>query len=112
MSNTRQVLTALGVTALLVVLGMAALLMTNSAHAESLPMELAAYKAGKVRVGKEYQVAVVACDARAASARQSCVDAAQTRKRIARAELKYDYTGSPADGARLRQAKAALAPGK
>ena len=74
--------------------------------AETLPMEKVAYKAGKTRVNNLYRDDKAAC-ARLTGQRQDlCNERATASHRLARAELKYDYTGTPTDRNRLLLAQA------
>ena len=77
-----------------------------AAFADTLPMEKVAYKAGKTRVNNQYRDDKAAC-ARLTGQRQDlCNERATASHRLARAELKYDYTGTPTDRKRLQLAQA------
>ena len=82
-----------------------ALSANGTAFAETLPMEMVAYKAGKVRVNNLYRDNKAVCAQLAGTRRDLCNERATASHRLARAELKYDYTGKPADRNRLQLAQ-------
>ena len=84
----------------------AALLPFYVAQAETMPIEKAAYKAGKIRVGAESKAAQSACGASAGKARDVCVEKARAKEALDRAELRFEYTRAQADLEKLRQARA------
>ena len=104
---------------LLAALLVAALLPFSVVQAETMLMEKAAYKAGKIRVGAESKAAQTACGETAGKARDFCVERARAKEALDRAELRYDYTGTAADQTKLfdaraesAQAEARAKPGK
>ncbi|MCY7308651.1 MAG: hypothetical protein LH632_21455 [Rhodoferax sp.] len=74
--------------------------------AETMPMEKAAYKAGKTRVNNLYRADKGACILLTNLRQYLCIERATAAHRVARAELKYDYTGTSADRNRLQMAQA------
>ena len=72
-----------------------------AAFADTLPMEKVAYQAGKTRVNNLYRADKAACIRLTGQRQDLCYERATAAHRLARAELKYDYTGTPTDRNRL-----------
>jgi hypothetical protein len=64
------------------------------------------YRAAKGRIEAEYRDSVSACGRLAESIRHVCREEAAGKRKVARAELEFNRTGSPADADRLVTAKA------
>lgn len=83
-----------------------ALSASGAAFADTLPMEVVAYKAGKTRVSNVYRAELAACAGLSGDRHVLCIERASASYRVARAEVKFEYTGSPADLKRLQVAQA------
>ncbi len=64
------------------------------------------YKAGKARISAEYKVDKTACAKLKQNTREVCLVQAEGKRKVARAELEYGQSGSPADEERVMQMKA------
>lgn len=82
----------------------AGLLALPLAHAAA--MNKADYKADKARIGADYKAQKAACASFAANAKDICIEEAQAKEKIARAELEYSYTGMAKDQTKLLVTKA------
>lgn len=78
---------------------------SGTAFADTLPMEMVAYKAAKTRVNNLYRDNKAICARLTGTRQELCNERATASHRLARAELKYDYTGTPADRTRLQLAQ-------
>jgi len=78
----------------------------SAAIAETMPMEKAAYTVGKARVNNLFRADKLACVKLTEMRQYLCIERATTVHRVARAELKYEYTGTPGDRNRLQMAQA------
>lgn len=82
----------------------AALLSLSVAQAATLTKD--EYKADNTRISADYKVDKKACDALNANAKDVCVQEAKAKEKVARAELKYSYTGKASDQTQVFVAKA------
>ncbi len=69
-------------------------------------MTKADYKAGKTRIGADYKTDRSACGSQAGNAKDICVQEANAKEKVARADLEYGYTGKAADRDKVLVAKA------
>lgn len=74
--------------------------------AQAATMTKADYKAGKTRISADYKADKAACASLAGNAKDICVEEAKAKEKVARAELKYGYTGKPGDQTKVLVAKA------
>lgn len=82
----------------------AGLLALPLAHAAT--MAKADYSAAKTRISTAYKGDKAACAALKANAKDICVEEAQGKEQVARAELEFAYTGKAEDQNKLLVAKA------
>ena len=64
------------------------------------------YKAGNTRIDAEYKTDKAACKALKANAKDVCMEEAKGKEKVARAELKYNFSAKPADQTKLMEVKA------
>ncbi len=64
------------------------------------------YKAGKARISAEYMVDKRACATLKHNIKEVCLVQAEGKRKLARAELEYGQSGTPADEERVLQVKA------
>jgi hypothetical protein len=90
----------------------AALLSFSVAQAANISK--AEYKTEKTRISADYKADKAACAALAGNAKDICVQEAKAKEKVARAELKYSYSGKAADQTKVLivQAKSAYAVAK
>jgi hypothetical protein len=74
--------------------------------AQAATLAKADYAAEKTRIGAAYKADKTACAALTANAKDICVEEAQAKETVARAELEYAYTGTAKDQNKLMVAKA------
>ena len=74
--------------------------------AQAATMTKDEYKAAKTRIGTDYKADKTACATLAGNAKDICVEEAQAREKVARAELQYSHTNKTSDGYKLRVARA------
>jgi hypothetical protein len=74
--------------------------------AQAATMSKADYKADKIRIADSIKADKVACASLAGNAKDICVEEAKGRQTVARAELEFAYSGKPADGTKVKVAKA------
>jgi hypothetical protein len=91
-------------TSIATALTLAALLAAPLAQATSIAK--ADYKAGKTSISAAYKADHSACDAQAGNARDICREEAKAKKKIARAQLEFDYSGKATDQRRVHVARA------
>lgn len=84
-------------------LALAALLTLPLAHAAMSKAEL---KAGMDRIGEDYKADKTVCEQQSGNARDICVESAKGKEKVAKAELTYNDSNSPADWNKLQVAKA------
>lgn len=65
--------------------------------AQAATLAKADYAAEKTRIGATYKVDKAACASLTANAKDICVEQAQAKEKVARAELEYAYTGKVKD---------------
>ena len=82
----------------------ASLLLIPAAHAANIAK--ADYDLGKTRISADYKADKAACGSMAGNAKDICVQEAKAREKVAKAELKSSYTGTPADHTKVKIAKA------
>ena len=82
----------------------AAALALPVAHAAS--MTKVDYKTDKARISAHYKADKAACASFSANAKDICVEEAQAKEKVARAELEYSYTGKAKDQTKVQVAKA------
>jgi hypothetical protein len=85
-------------------LAIAALLAAGGACAAT--MNNADYKAGKDRISADYKADKAACDSVSGNAKDICVEQAKGKENVAKAELEANYSGKPADLAKVAVVKA------
>ena len=85
-------------------LGVASALALPVAHAAS--MTKVDYKTDKARISAHYKADKAACASFSANAKDICVEEAQAKEKVARAELEYSYTGKAKDQTKVQVAKA------
>lgn len=74
--------------------------------AQAADMSKTDYNASKTRIGVEYKAAKAACATYAGNAKDVCLEEADARQKVARAELEYGYSGKLEDRTRLNIVKA------
>ena len=74
--------------------------------AQAATISKAEYKADKTRISADYKADKAACAALAANAKDVCVQEAKAKEKVARAELKYSYSGKAVDQTKVLMAKA------
>ena len=82
----------------------AALLSLSVAQAATISK--AEYKADKTRISADYKADKAACAALTTNAKDICVQEAKAKEKVARAELKYSYSGKAGDQIKVLVAKA------
>ena len=83
-----------------------AALLISAAGAHAATMAKADYSAGKTSIGATFKADRSACDVQSGNARDICREEAKAKEKVARAELKFQYTGKVADQDRVHVAKA------
>ncbi|MDO8280652.1 MAG: hypothetical protein Q7T63_21370 [Burkholderiaceae bacterium] len=78
---------------------------------QAAAMTKAEYDAAKTRISADYKVDKTACSSFASNARDICKKEAEGKEKIARAELKANYSGKPADQTDVRVVMAKAAYG-
>lgn len=81
-----------------------ALMMASVSHAATMSKD--DYETGKTRISADYKTDKAACDSLASNAKDVCVEEAKGKEKVASAELKYAYSGKPADHTKALEAKA------
>lgn len=74
--------------------------------AQSATMTKADYNAGKALITADYKAGKVACASMADNTRDICIEEAKGKEKIGLAELKYGYTGKPADQNKVLEVRA------
>lgn len=74
--------------------------------AQAATLAKADYAAEKARIGATYKVDKAACATFTANAKDICVEEAQAKEKVARAELEYAHTGTAKDQNQVRVVKA------
>jgi len=74
--------------------------------AQAATMTKADYQASKSRISTDYKADKVACAPLAGNAKDICVEEAQAKQKVARAELQYGYTNKTSDRTKVLVAKA------
>ena len=74
--------------------------------AQAATISKAEYKADQTRISADYKADKAACAALVANAKDICVQEAKAKEKVARAELKYSYSGKAADQTKVLMAKA------
>jgi hypothetical protein len=74
--------------------------------AQAAGMSKGDYNAAKTRISADYKAERNACASQAANAKDVCVEEAEAKQKVARAELEYGYSGKPVDQTKLKVAKA------
>ena len=64
------------------------------------------YKTGNTRIDAEYKADKAACASMKENAKDICKEEAKGKQKIARAELKYGYSGKPGDQTKVMEVKA------
>lgn len=85
----------------------AALLALPLAHAAT--MTKADFNAEKARIAAVYKADKTACAALSDNAKDICLEEAQGKEKVARAELQFSYTAKPGDQAKVWKTKAQAA---
>jgi len=81
----------------------AVLLAAGGAYAA---MDKTEYAAAKDRISAAYKADRSACDSFSGNAKDICVEQAKGKEKVARAELEANYTGKPADVAKVEAVRA------
>ena len=84
----------------------AALMLASVAQANISKDE---YKAGKARISADYKTDKAACASMSGNAKDVCKEEAKGKEKVATAELKYNYSGKPADQTKVLETKAETA---
>jgi hypothetical protein len=74
--------------------------------AQAATMAKPDYKAAKSRISADYKADKAACGSMTANAKDTCVEEAKAKEKVARAELEYGYTGKTKDQNKILVAKA------
>ena len=74
--------------------------------AQAAPMNKADYQAGKMRITTQYKSDKAACASLTANAKDVCIEEAQAKEKVGRAELEYAYSGTTKDANKVQVAKA------
>lgn len=74
--------------------------------AQAATVSKADYKTGKDRISADFKADKAACAPMTANAKDVCMEEAKSKEKVASAELKYGYTGKPADQTKLMKVKA------
>jgi hypothetical protein len=82
----------------------AAVLLLSAAQAATITT--ADYQTSKTRISADYKADKGACASLAANAKDVCVEEANAKEKVARAELEYSFTGKPKDRNKVLVAKA------
>lgn len=69
-------------------------------------MTEADYKTGKARVSADYKADKKACASLAGNTKDVCIEEAQAKEKVAKAEMKYSYTGKASDKNKMLEVKA------
>ena len=77
--------------------------------AQAATMTSDAYKSGKDSISSQYKTDKAGCGAMSANAKDICVVEAKAKEKVARAELKYSYTGKASDATKVQEVKAKTA---
>ena len=85
----------------------AALLLAYVAQANTISKD--EYKAGKTRISADYKTDKAACASMSGNAKDVCIEEAKAKEKVATAELKYNYSGKPADQTKVLETKAETA---
>lgn len=76
----------------------------STAYAASMSKD--DYSAGKTRISADYKTDKAACGSLVDNAKDICMEEAKGKEKVANAELKYGYSGKPADRISAMQVKA------
>jgi len=79
----------------------------STAYAASMSKD--DYSAGKTRISADYKTDKAACGSLADNAKDICMEEAKGKEKVANAELKYGYSGKPADRISAMEVKAETA---
>jgi hypothetical protein len=82
----------------------AALLSLSVAQAATISKDQ--YKADKTRISADFKADKAACASLSGNAKDICVQEANAKEKVARAELEYSYSGKVADQTKVLMAKA------
>lgn len=74
--------------------------------AQAATMTKADFKANKSRISADYKADKAACAPLAGNAKDICVEEAQAKQKVARAELQYGYTNKSSDRTKMLEARA------
>jgi hypothetical protein len=74
--------------------------------AQAATMSKADFKANKSRISTDYKADKAACAPLAGNAKDICVEEAQAKEKVARAELQYGYTNKSSDRTKMLEARA------
>ncbi|MEO5797276.1 MAG: hypothetical protein ABIP34_20800 [Rhodoferax sp.] len=85
----------------------ASMLVLSAAHAGSMSKD--EYAVGKTRISADYKTDKEACKSLAGNANDVCMEEAKAKEKVANAELKYAYSGKPADHISAMEVKAETA---
>jgi hypothetical protein len=85
----------------------ASMLVLSAAHAANLSKD--DYAVGKTRISADYKTDKTACGSLAKNAKDVCMEEAKGKEKLASAELKYAYSGKPADHTKAMEVKAETA---
>ncbi|WP_295960627.1 hypothetical protein [Rhodoferax sp.] len=85
----------------------ASMLVLSAAHAANLSKD--DYEVGKTRISADYKTDKAACASLAGNGKDVCLEEAKAKGKVASAELKYAYSGKPADHISALEVKAETA---
>ena len=77
--------------------------------AHAAPMSQAEYDSGKTRIGADFKTGKAACDTMSSNAKDICVEEANGKEKVARAELEAAHSGKAADQNKVLVVKAEAA---
>ena len=77
-----------------------------AAGAFAVTMSKSEYTAAKDHIGAEYKADKAACASSSGNAKDVCIEQAEGKQKVARAELEYDHTGNAGDAHKLALARA------
>lgn len=85
----------------------ASMLVLSAANAATMSKD--DYAVGKTRISADYKTDKAACGSLAGNAKDICMEEAKAKEKVATAEMKYAYSGKPADHISAMEVKAETA---
>ena len=86
---------------------LASLMVVSAAQAASISKD--DFAVGKTRISADYKTDRAACGSLADNAKDICMEEAKAKEKVAAAELKYAFSGKPADHIKAMEVKAETA---